>query len=161
MQCPLTIGGSFEARTKLLSGSVMPGPTPADPWAGQFIVDLTALDTGISLRNQHLRDNYLEVGKGPDFARAVLSDVRLSGIAGAEPVGKGTFTARLRLHGAERAVTGQAELRRSGSGIRVRASFPVVLEEFGIAKPRYLGVGVKEQVTVQVTFEASSGENAR
>jgi len=159
--CPLTIGGSFEAKTKAISGSVRPGAGSADPWAGEFAVDLDGLDTGISLRNQHLRDNYLEVSKGPDFARAVLTDVRLAGIDAAMPNGKGTFNARLRLHGVERPVTGQVDLRRSGPGVHVRASFPVVLQEFGIAKPRYLGVGVKDEVTVQVTFDTTSVENAR
>ena len=31
-----------------------------------FSVDLRTLDTGIGLRNAHLRDNYLEVSRGPD-----------------------------------------------------------------------------------------------
>ncbi len=158
VECPLTIGGSFEAKSKMLSGSVGPGAAPGDPWIGEFVVELASLDTGINLRNQHLRDNYLEVGKGPDFSRAVLTDIRLTGIDAAAPNGKGAFSAQLQLHGVKRPVTGPAELRRSGTGVRVRASFPVVLEAFSIAKPRYLGVGVKDEVTVQVTFETTSVE---
>jgi len=160
VQCLLTIGGSFEAKTKMLNGSVRPGAAPTDPWSGKFTVALGSLDTGIGLRTQHMRDEYLEVGKGPEFANAVLTGVQLIGLDVAAN-GKGTFTARLRLHGVERPVSGQAELRRNGQNVRVRASFPVVLQDFGIAKPRYLGVGVQDKVTVQVAFEATPVENAR
>jgi hypothetical protein len=158
--CPLTIGGSFEARTQMISGSLSPGALPAAPWTGELAVALDSLDTGIRLRNQHLRDNYLEVGKGPGFSHAVLTEISPDGLAADSPVGKGAFTAKLRLHGVERQVTGQVEVRRAGQGLRVRASFPLVLEQFGIAKPRYLGVGVRETVTVQVSFETSA-ENGR
>lgn len=159
--CPLTVGGSFEARTKMLSGSARPGPQAAAPWVGEFLVQLSGLDTGIALRTQHMREEYLEVDKGPDYARAVLTEIRLAGIDAAMPSGKGTFSARLRLHGVERPVTGQVELRRSGSGVHVRASFPVALEQFSIATPRYLGVGVKDEVTVQVSFDTTSAESTR
>jgi polyisoprenoid-binding protein YceI len=153
--CPLTIGGSFEARTRMINGSLRPGESSVEAWSGDLTVPLGDLDTGIGLRNQHLRDNYLEVGKGPGFSHAVLADVRPTGLAADAPVGKGTFTATLRLHGVERPVTGQVEVRQAGQALRVRASFPVVLEQFGIAKPRYLGVGVREEVTVQVSFDTS------
>jgi len=160
VQCPLTIGGSFEAKTRMFSGAVRAGATPAEPLSGELVVELGALDTGIGLRNQHLRDNYLEVGRGPEFARAVLKEIRLKGL---DPMagGKGTFTGTLRLHGVEKAVSGQAEIRRSGTGLRIRASFPVVLRDFGIAEPRYLGVGVKDEVTVQVSFETTTAESTR
>lgn len=158
--CPLTIGGRFEAKTRMLSGAVHPGAGPADPWVGEFVVALDGLDTGINLRNNHLRDNYLEIAKGPDFSRAVLTELRLAGLDVSMPSGKGTFRARLRVHGVERPVMGQVELRRGGSGVRVRASFPVGLEQFRIATPRYLGVGVTDEVTVQVTFDMTS-ENSR
>jgi hypothetical protein len=153
--CPLTVGGSFEARTRMLSGSIRPGVSSSDAWAGELAVPLDDLDTGIALRNQHLRDTYLEVGKGPEYSRAILTEIRPTGFERTPPVGKGTFTARLRLHGVERMVTGQADVRRNGERLRVRASFPVVLEQFAIAKPRYLGVGVRDEVTVQVSFDIS------
>ena len=159
--CPLTVGGSFEAKTTTLSGVVSPGASPDDQWTGELVVDLNALDTGIDLRTRHMRDEYLETGRGPEFARAVLTGVHLDGIPPDTLGGKGGFAGRLRLHGVERPVRGQVELRRAGRLVRVRASFPVVLADFGIAKPRYLGVGVKDEVTVRVAFEAESAENTR
>ncbi len=159
--CPLTIGGSFEAKTNKITGSVRSGSAPTDSWLGEFIVELSGLDTGIDLRTRHMREEYLEVGRGPEFARAVLTEIHLAGITAEVPSGKGTFSARLRLHGVERPVMGQVDFRRSGEGLRVRASFPVVLEEFRIARPRYLGVGVKDEVTVQVSVETMTLEAVR
>ena len=52
-------------------------------------------------------------------------------------------------------VAGQAEIRREGSSVRVEASFAVVLADHGIPKPQYLGVGVKNQVQVKVSFVAT------
>ena len=51
--CPLTVGGSFEAKTTALAGrlSVDPATTAL---AGELSVELKTLDTGISLRNQHM-----------------------------------------------------------------------------------------------------------
>lgn len=159
--CPLTIGGSFEAKTRMIAGMVRPGATPDDAWAGELTVALESLETGISLRDQHLRDNYLEVGKAAGYSSAVMREIRLSGKARDLQGGKGAFTATLRLHGVEKSVQGQAEFRRSGPMLHVRASFPVTLQDFGIARPRYLGVGVRDVVTVQVAFDTTGLENVR
>jgi hypothetical protein len=52
-------------------------------------------------------------------------------------------------------VSGSAEVRKAGSGVRVKASFPVNLPDYNIPEPRYLGVGVKNTVQVDVTFTAT------
>ena len=46
---------------------------------GSLAVDLRTLDTGIGLRNEHLREKYLEVDKGPGFDTATLSEIDLNG----------------------------------------------------------------------------------
>ena len=55
--------------------------------------------------------------------------------------GATTFTATLLVHGTRKPVSGQARITRSGTDVRVEASFPVNLPDFGIPEPRYLGVG--------------------
>ncbi len=150
--CPLTVGGSFEARSPALSGTLTPG---APQLSGELVADLARLDTGIGLRNEHLRDTYLEVGRGPDFAMARLSEIHLAATDLATFHGRTTFTGTLHLHGVAKPVAGSAEIQREAGTIRVRASFPVRLSEFGIAEPRYLGVGVKDEVQVGVVFTAT------
>jgi polyisoprenoid-binding protein YceI len=155
--CPLTVGGSFEARTASLAGSMaVAAPHPAT-FVGDLAVDLRTLDTGIGLRNDHLREKYLEVGKGDGFDKAVLSDVHLGDVDAETFQGRTTFTGTLRLHGTTKGVTGSADIHRVGTSVRVEAAFSVTLADYGIPKPQYLGVGVKSEVQVKVSFVATPG----
>jgi polyisoprenoid-binding protein YceI len=150
--CPLTVGGSFEAVTSSLSGILEVAALRPAVLQGDLTVDLSRLDTGIALRNAHLRDKYLEVGKGGEFAAAVLSDVRLDKVEATTFHGQTSFTGMLLLHGTRKPVSGQADIRFEGSDVRVAASFPVRIDDYGIAPPRYLGVGVKNEVQVKVSL---------
>jgi hypothetical protein len=75
-------GGAFAATTTALSGTLtLEGAKPAR-LVGDVSMDLTTIDTGIALRNQHLKENYLEVAKGDGFNKAVLSDIQLADASG-------------------------------------------------------------------------------
>ncbi len=150
--CPMTIGGTFDATTTALSGALTADGNDPAALNGTLTVDLRTLDTGINLRNEHLRENYLEVTKGPEFDRATLSEIHLTGVDPDAPEGKGSFTGVLRLHGVTKTVTGTIDVRQAGADVHVKASFPVNLADYSIRKPRYLGVGVKDTVTVEVAF---------
>ena len=153
--CPLTVGGSFDTITTSISGTMGPGATPAAALSGEMRVDLARLDTGIALRNTHLRDNYLEVARGADFATAVLSGVHLDKLDSSGLSGRTPFTGTLLLHGTRRPVAGQADIRPEGRELRIDASFPLRLDDYEIAAPRYLGVGVKNEVQVKVWLVAT------
>jgi polyisoprenoid-binding protein YceI len=153
--CPMTIGGSFDAKTTALTGSVTASARGSRAFDGSLTVDLRTLDTGIGLRNEHLRENYLEVDKGPGFETATLSEIDLNGFNADAPEGKGSFTGLLTLHGVRKTVTGTVDVRQAGAGLRVKAAFPVDLSEYSIRKPRYLGIGVKDAVQVEVAFGIS------
>jgi polyisoprenoid-binding protein YceI len=164
VDCPLTVGGSFEARTSSLAGELTIGSVRPAALTGDLSVDLRTLDTGIELRNDHLRGKYLEVGKGAGFDHAVMSSLHMDGVDLGSFQGKTRFAGVFLLHGTTRAVTGEVELRREGPAVRVAASFPVAVSDFGIEKPQYLGVGVRNEVTVRVSFvaePAESGESTR
>jgi hypothetical protein len=152
--CPMTIGGSFEAKTSSLTGNVS-AAAPSPSLAGEFSVDLTTLDTGIDLRNDHLRRNYLEVGKGEGFDRAVLSDIDLGSANPETFQGRTRFTGTLLLHGTTRMVAGVVEISRTRVAVRVSARFPLALSDYRIKKPRYLGIGVSDRIEVTVTFVAT------
>ena len=114
-------------------------------------VDLATLKTGIDLRDRHMREKYLEVANGPEFAQAVLTNLEINRLEG-----KTEFRGTLRLHGVEKAVGGTANVRSSDREVRVTAEFPISLNEFQIASPRYLGVGVADRVIVKATISAAS-----
>jgi len=160
VNCPLTVGGSFDAKTSGIEGQLTSSATAPTALTGELSVDLSTLDTGIGLRNRHMRERYLEIGKGDGFGKAVLKAVTLE----QSPLtfsGTTKFTGELTVHGVTRPVAGEARLQPAGNGARVQAAFPVHLPDYQIAKPRYLGVGVKDDVQVKVTFEATRDAGAR
>ena len=150
--CPMTVGGGFEARSRALVGSLELQSERPVVLTGELMVDLTTLDTGIGLRNEHLRNQYLEVGKGNGFDKAVLSGLQLGEVDPATFQGRTGFSGHLTLHGMKVAVKGDAAIRREASSVLVEASFPVKIADHGIAKPQYLGVGVRDEVQVKVSL---------
>ena len=152
VNCPLTVGGSFEATTDAVNGELALKPEGA--LDGELAVDLTGIDTGIGLRNTHTREKYLEVQKGPEYATARLTDIVLEGTSSEAPEGDVTFKGVFHLHGQNQPIEGKARLLKEGAGYRVTASFPVEVQAYGIEKPRYLGVGVKDVVQVNVELQA-------
>ena len=146
--CSLTAGAGFEAHTNELRGEL----TVADSGevTGAVDVTLATLSTGIGLRDRHMRDTYLEVGRGDGFATARLEHIQL-----ARHDGPTTFSGILTLHGQQHPIAGTADLQWQRDGrVRVQARFPISIGTFGIAPPRYLGMGVQDQADVSVTVWA-------
>jgi polyisoprenoid-binding protein YceI len=153
VMCPLTVGGSFEARTNALVGDL----AYADATGainGVVQVDLGTLQTGISLRDQHMKEKYLEIHRSDTLTKATLDEIRMERAEGTSI----PFHGKLTLHGEQHTVNGTADVQvqRRDGGVRVRARFPISLSAFGIQPPRYLGVGVRDEVQVQVQFTAVS-----
>jgi polyisoprenoid-binding protein YceI len=119
--------------------------------SGTFQVDLTSLVTGISLRDQHMKEKYLETHSFPK-ATLSLASIKIPA-AGLEV--ETTFQGDLTLKGVTRPITGEARLVRGTNEIRVLASFPVLISEFPIGVPSWLGVTVAEKVNISVEFTAS------
>ena len=151
--CPMTVGGSFEAKTSAMSGQVaVEGDAPAS-LAVALSVDLSTLDSGIASRDHHMLESYLEVNKGENFKDAKLTGVTLTA---AKLEGQVPFNANFTVHGQTRPVFGTAKIHKGASGYEVEASFPMKVSEFQIPKPTYLGVGVKDEVKINVAFTAAS-----
>ena len=152
---PLKPGGAFAANTTALSGTLtLEGAKPAR-LVGDVSMDLTTIDTGIALRNQHLKENYLEVAKGEGYNKAVLSDIQLADVSGETFDGTTPFTGTMLLHGVKHQVAGTAEIHSEGTSRRVRAEFPLVLTDWSVSPPEYLGVGVGSRLLVKITLTAT------
>jgi len=117
---------------------------------GTFSVNLQTLETGIGLRDRHMRENYLEVQKGPQYAVATLEQIRVERLDG-----RTTLKGTLLLHGERKEISGSAELKQRGDQVTVRAQFPVRVSDFAIPQPSYLGVGVRDEIQVKVSMIVS------
>ncbi len=160
VRCRLTVGGSFDATTSDISGLIVKPPGGETPPTGGIMVELSTLDTGINLRNEHLRTRYLTVGRGPRFGQALLTALQLEAPMRQDtPAHRTSFTGTLLLHGVEQTVSGESQIRQTNGYLRVQASFAVSLNDFGIEPPRYLGVGVRDEVAITITLVAAREKN--
>ena len=116
-------------------------------------VALSNRDTGISLRNKHMREKYLDVAK---FPRAeLLVDRALLKLPADGSESTGTAIGQMTIHGQTKPVTFQYSARRQGGVYAVAGSTRVNMKEFGVEVPTYLGVTVKPDVDVAVRFNAA------
>jgi polyisoprenoid-binding protein YceI len=126
--------------------------------SGSLAVDLASLETGIGLRDRHLKEEYLQVDRYPE-ARLTLSHLDVSALPEGASFGAVAvpFEGRLRLHGVEKPVSGQAKVSRDDSRLTVSAQFSIRLGDFGVDVPKYMGITVAEKVDVKAAFSAAVG----
>lgn len=119
--------------------------------------ELKTLDTGLALRDRHMKEKYLEVEKHP-VARIELNAMTLpKSLLGTEG-GSESLKAQgnLTLHGVTRPVEVQAVLARKEGALKVQSTFGIKLTDFGIDIPKFAGITVAEDVTIEVEFAASA-----
>ena len=135
---------SFEGKTNRVQGTVEVDPGAlGDSLTVRVEVDLSSLDTGIALRNKHMRENHLETGRYPT---AVFEGGAVTGISNRSfpPGEKVTFnlSGRFELHGVRRTIIVPVEVTREDANgavtLRVVTSFPVKLSDYGISRPSFL-----------------------
>jgi polyisoprenoid-binding protein YceI len=125
----------------------------------RIAVDMASLDTGIGLRNSHMRDNHLETD---EFPEAVFTGTRITGSSAStlapgrteSIVVAGVFS----LHGVDRERTLEAELTLTSDGtLHMRCAFEVKLSEHDIERPKFLVMKLadEQQVTIDLTARAA------
>lgn len=113
-------------------------------------VPLGRLETGISLRDHHMHEKYLESQKYPNAQLAVARSAITFPAPGQTT--EGTVPATLALHGKSKTVPVHYRATRSGKAYEVKGDLKVDFREFGIEIPNYLGATVKPPVDVNVAF---------
>lgn len=114
-----------------------------------FYVDLNTVKTGISLRDKHMRDNYLETEKFPfaEFSGKLENLPTLT-----ENLTEVNALGKFKIHGIEKeiAVSGQLRLLANGN-LELKASFTVKLSDYKIDIPKlvFYELAEEQQVTIQ------------
>lgn len=123
--------GDFKAKTSQIKGfAVVKGDTVS---AQNIVVSLKSLKTGVELRDKHTL-KYLEVGKHPN---AVLLSA----------VGKGgKGQGKIQIKGIVKDIKGTYQV----DGGFLKARFALKLSDFGITDISYMGVGVEDEVMLNV-----------
>lgn len=120
-----------------------------------FYVDLNTLETGIGLRDRHMRENYLETKKYPyaEFTGKINAPPSLSTGQTASVIAKGTF----KIHGIEKEIEVPGKLTQLKEGeMQLDASFTVLLGDYKIDIPKVVFYELAEEqvVTIQAILKA-------
>lgn len=120
--------------------------------SGSFILDLSSLDTGISLRNRHLREKYLEVEKFPKAELKLIKLDQLEKILSGEKTDLDAlpFEGLLSLHGVQKAISGKADIKKENQSLDIEATFDLSIKDFSIETPSFAGITVADHVEVYV-----------
>ncbi len=116
-------------------------------------VQLAGIDTGLSLRNKHMREKYLQTDKFPVAKLTVARSALKFPADGAKIQGSASGT--LLLHGQTKPATFNYTVANAGGVYRVSGTIPVNMTQFGIEEPSFLGASVKPDVNVDVSFAAT------
>jgi len=149
----------FEGTTDRIDGYVLlDAPTLAEARGGEgtavyLEVDLASLDTGIGLRNRHMRDNYLHVAR---FPYAVFEG-RVDAL---QEVGGGGYRVSaqgvLTIHGVARERELTCRVEAEGRGYRAQCGFEVLLSDHDIEIPKVMFLKLANEIRLELDFHVRS-----
>jgi polyisoprenoid-binding protein YceI len=146
---------SFSGKAKGIRAEFDVDPVALHSTKGKVTVDLRTLDTGIDLRNKHMRENHLHTDS---FPNAVFELDSVAGTGTSTPnapevlVLHGSMT----IHGITKEISTPATITGLGSdAIRVQAEFPLKITEYGVPRPEFLFLKLAEEVRIVVDLTLS------
>jgi polyisoprenoid-binding protein YceI len=152
---------TFEGKSHEVSGFVNLDPSSlADSIVIEVKADLASLDTGIGLRNKHMRENHLETETYPHavFRGGRILETSRNALGPGEPV---TLKVRgeMELHGVKRDLIVPVEAAMEDDGrLKITARFDIALPDYEIDRPKFLMLKLNEvqKVTVDLVLVRKS-----
>lgn len=136
-------------KTNVVTGFVML-PDGSTQGNAEIHVDLASLDTGMSLRNKHMRDNHLETDKFPEAVFKLTSlDIPGETLADGQKTAV-NVTGTLMMHGVSREINPISWLTVNGDELLVESKFSVKLQDFNITRPEFLVMKLAEEQRIDV-----------
>ncbi len=123
---------------------------------GEIQVDLREFTTGISTRDKHMKEKYLQTDKPENqVAKFKITSIEIPGKdvpASGEVAAKigGTLT----LHGKTLPVKSESMLKIEGAKLSTNVLLNLKLSDYGIEIPSFAGVTVAENVDVDIKLQA-------
>jgi len=114
-----------------------------------FEVDLTTVDTGIGLRNRHMRDNYLETDK----YRMTNFEGRLTSV---ETISDNEYQVivegKMFIHGVTKQLQVEGKIFKTENGFHVQTNFPISLPDYNIEVPSLMFMKINEVMDLHLDF---------
>jgi polyisoprenoid-binding protein YceI len=154
--------------TTKVSGTIVADPDNAAGSSTEVRVELASLDTGIPMRNQHIRERFLETAKYPQATfKSVSVNAAAAAIAPNKPVDvevTGDFT----MHGITKRITvpvrivliPESDLTKStrgpGDWVHATATFSVKLADYDVHVPDTFLVNTVDPIPVKIDVFANA-----
>jgi len=146
----------FDGKTSKVTGTIVADPAAVTSSTVEVSVDLASLDTGVDLRNRHMREKYLHTARFPNATFKSVSVAGAPTIAANQPADlnvAGDFT----LHGITKRMTIPVRVVLLSDGrIHATSRFAVKMPDFGINVPSNLFVTVDNAVQVRLDVFAKA-----
>jgi polyisoprenoid-binding protein YceI len=150
---------AFTGKTNKVTGTITFDPTKKKG-QGTISVDVASIDTGIALRNDHMKsEGWLDAAKYPSITFTTTS---AKNVGGDKYKVNGTLT----LHGVTKPVTAVVTLRYRAQGdatkaagfdgdvVQISSKFVIKLTDYGIKLPPMVSGKVSNEVTLGVSAYA-------
>ena len=161
-------------QTSKVTGRVSVNPMDISSGAmAKFVVDLGSITTGIGLRDQHMREGYLETDTYPTATLTLdgLTKVSKNKLEDMQTL-RVDADATLELHGVKRGLalkdvritflkeSEDTQALLPGNLIRIEGGFTVKLGDYNLKRPQVAFLKVSEDIKINVNLFGSSGAEA-
>lgn len=121
---------------------------------GHLLVSLDPITTGISLRDEHMKNKYLEVAKFPEASLQISElqmEKNLFAHSGSQ---KGIlFKGKLKIHGIEKDIEGSADVESDDKVVSISAQTKTSISAHQIDLPSYMGIKVADEIQITTQFK--------
>jgi polyisoprenoid-binding protein YceI len=117
-----------------------------------FVVPMSTVSTGISMRDDHMNNEYVQIGQYPNATLAIAK----SGVTWPAASGEkksGTVSGNFTVHGVTKPVSVSYTATKTSTGYKVTGKFNFDVAQHGITIPAYLGVTVDPKMKAEVTVD--------
>jgi len=141
-----------DAPVEDIEATNLDGQSAFDLYSGEivFSIPIKSFTFEKSLMQEHFNENYLESDKFPKaIFKGKISDYNLNSAEeqNANAIGKIT------IHGIEKDLEAQGQIRISEDSLKIQAKFPIKLEDFKIKIPKVVFYNIAEIVDVTISFD--------
>ncbi len=160
----LAIGNPSALKIKGTKAKVQGDVTlKANVISAKLKVDLNEFETGIEMRDEHLKENYLETHKPENrFALIEIIDMTLPlDYLKSSKDFESPFKGQLTLRGVTKEIIGKISFTpyKKGSLVLTTSQFSIKLTNFNIEVPSFVGITVTEDVNIEVKLPLNIIEN--
>ena len=100
----------------------------------------------MSLRNEHMQKKYLETPKHP-FIQFEVMKARITKVSQSDEEFQGVFT----IKGTKKTIPIRITVEKNSStNLHAKASFPIMITDFGISQPKFMVVKMEPLIQVKV-----------